>query len=221
MMKVIQQKPKRGRPPKSTHDHQDTKQALIRSGVELITERGYMTADIDSILKRVGIPKGSFYYYFENKEAFGHAILENYASYFAHKLNKYLNNQTISPLERIYQFYLDAKQGMEKYHFNRGCLVGNLGQEISTIPHSFRQRLNEIFLDWQHCIANCLTEAQLNGDIAQSLNSQTLAYSFWIGWEGAVMRAKLIKNAEPMTIFINYFLNNLDYKPNLGTDHSH
>lgn len=212
-------KVRRGRPPKKANDQQDTKQALIRSGLELLTERGYMTSDIDSILKRVGVPKGSFYYYFASKEAFAHEVLDNYASYFAHKLNKCLNDHSILPLERIYNFYLNAKHGMEKYAYNRGCLVGNLGQEITAIPDSFRSRLNEILSDWQNRIADCLTEAQLAGTILQSADVNILAYFFWIGWEGAVMRAKLIKNTEPLTIFINGFLANLGYKINSKTRH--
>ena len=31
---------------------------------------------------------------------------------------------------------------MPKYHFKRGCLVGNLGQEVAILPESFRQALD-------------------------------------------------------------------------------
>ena len=67
-MSISEKKTRRGRPPKHPRDNNDTKNALIRSGVEMLTERGYMTSDIDGILKRVGVPKGSFYYYFDSKD---------------------------------------------------------------------------------------------------------------------------------------------------------
>lgn len=75
-------KPKRGRPPKNHDAGADVKKMLIRSGMEMFTEKGYMTSDINGILKKVGVPKGSFYYYFDSKEQFGLEIMRNYDSYF-------------------------------------------------------------------------------------------------------------------------------------------
>lgn len=197
--------PRRGRPPKQAHNKIDTKTALIRSGVELLTERGYLTSDIETILKRVGVPKGSFYYYFDNKEAFGQEVMASYAHYFAKRLDKHLLNTALSPLQRINSFYLDAKAGMEKYQFERGCLIGNLGQEVTALPQSYRALLNNILQEWQNRMALCLQEAQTLGEISQTANCEQLSAFFWIGWEGAVMRAKLDKSVEPLTIFITQF----------------
>ena len=208
-MDITNKTPRRGRPPKQSNDKIDTKTALIRSGTETLTERGYITSDIETILKKVNIPKGSFYYYFANKEAFGQEVMENYAHYFAAKLDKHLLNTLLSPLQRIHAFYLDAKAGMEKYHFERGCLIGNLSQEVSTLPQRYRHLLNDILKTWQDRIASCLHEAQRRGEISSTADCETLATFFWIGWEGAVMRAKLDKNAKPLTIFITQFLEGL------------
>ena len=38
--------------------------------------------------------------------------------------------------------------------------------------------------------------------------------AFWIGWEGAVLRAKLVKNKKPLQIFQQQFFARLQYKPN-------
>ena len=40
-------KPRRGRPPKANRQFVDTRQALIRSGLEVLTETGYLAAGID------------------------------------------------------------------------------------------------------------------------------------------------------------------------------
>ncbi|GKX61615.1 TetR family transcriptional regulator [Pragia fontium] len=205
-MKFSEVKPRRGRPPKYPRDNPDTKKALIRSGIEMLTERGYMTSDIEGILKKVGIPKGSFYYYFESKESFGREVMASYSYYFAYKLDKSLHNESISPLSRIYAFFEDAQRGMAKYHFERGCLVGNLGQEVATLPNGYRDLLNDILIDWQNRIELCLREAQDIGELALTADCKMLATFFWIGWEGAVMRAKLMKDAEPLKIFIEGFM---------------
>ncbi|WP_352298521.1 TetR/AcrR family transcriptional regulator, partial [Pseudoalteromonas sp. 20-MNA-CIBAN-0454] len=65
------EKPRRGRPPKISRDNPDTRAELIRSGLEQLTEQGFASSGIEPILKKVGVPKGSFYHYFASKEAFG------------------------------------------------------------------------------------------------------------------------------------------------------
>lgn len=199
-------KPRRGRPPKVSRENQDTKAELIRSGLEQLTERGFASSGVDQILKKVGVPKGSFYHYFASKEAFGKAVIEQYANYFANKLNAYLLDESYLPLARINNFVNDAKMGMIRHQFKRGCLVGNLGQEIELLPESFRQPLIEILLCWQHCIANCLKAAKMQGDISNTANCEQLAEYFWIGWEGAVSRAKLVQDTKPLDNYFNHFI---------------
>lgn len=185
----------------------NTKMALIRSGVEAMTLCGYMSSNIESILKKVGVPKGSFYYYFKSKEDFGKAIIEDYDSLFRYKLDKHLLNESInSPLSRINSFYEDAKLSMAKYNFERGCLIGELTQEESLLPKGYSTLLVNILQTWQQKIEICLQKAQKMKEIKANINCKEMALFFWLGWEGAVTRAKLIKNGDPLDIFIQQFL---------------
>ena len=199
-------KPRRGRPPKVSRENQDTRAELIRSGLEQLTESGFDSSGLDQILKKVKVPKGSFYHYFASKEAFGQAVIENYANYFAHKLDACLLDISYSPLTRISNFVEDAKVGMIRHQFKRGCLVGNLGQEVELLPESFRQQLINIFLCWQQRIENCLKTAQLQGEISKTANCEQLAECFWIGLEGAVSRAKLVQDTKPLENYFNHFI---------------
>lgn len=199
-------KPRRGRPPKVSRENQDTRAELIRSGLEQLTENGFSSSGIDQILKKVGVPKGSFYHYFASKEAFGQVVIENYANYFANKLDTCLLDKSYSPLTRISNFVKEAKIGMIRYQFKRGCLVGNLGQEVDLLPKSFRKQLINIFYCWQHRLAKCLKEAQRQGEISEVANCELLAEYFWIGWEGAVSRAKLVQDIKPLDNYFNNFI---------------
>ncbi|TPH12151.1 TetR/AcrR family transcriptional regulator [Litorilituus lipolyticus] len=200
---------RRGRPPKIARDSQDTKAELLRSGLELLTKQGFTSSGIDSILKKVGVPKGSFYHYFDSKEAFGREVINNYASYFEKKLNTHLLNTAYKPLERLANFVNDAKLGMAQYQFERGCLIGNLEQEVTLLPVSFRTQLAAVLSDWQSQVATCLEEALNNGDICKTANCTVLSELFWIGWEGAVSRARLVQDTKPLDIFFNHFINSL------------
>ena len=111
-MTIATHKPRRGRPPKVPRDFPDTREALIRCGMEMLTEQGFMSTGIEGVLKRIGVPKGSFYHYFDSKEAFGQAVLESYGTYFARKLDRWLLRGAVPPLQRLSDFVEDAKAGM-------------------------------------------------------------------------------------------------------------
>jgi TetR/AcrR family transcriptional repressor of nem operon len=200
-------KPRRGRPAKSPEDMEAMRATLIRNGMELLTERGYSSTGIDAILKPAGVPKGSFYYYFSSKEQFIGEVIDAYSAYFAQLLDRYLLNTAQTPLKRIQEFVEAASAGMARFNYKRGCLVGNLGQEMSTLPEVFRFQIESVFADWESRLAQCLRDAQQQGEISPSANPQMLAYIFWIGWEGAVLRAKLEQTDRPMKLFAQEFLN--------------
>lgn len=199
-------KPRRGRPPKVSRENHDTKAELIRSGLEQLTESGFASSGIDQILKKVKVPKGSFYHYFASKEAFGQAVIESYANYFAHKLDVFLLDESYTPLTRLSNFVENAKIGMAKHQFKRGCLVGNLGQEIELLPESFRQQLIDIFNNWQLRLTRCFEAAQQHNEISTMADCELLAEIFWVSWEGAVSRAKLVQNNKPLDNFFMHFI---------------
>jgi TetR/AcrR family transcriptional repressor of nem operon len=200
---------RRGRPPKSANGFSETREALLRAGVELLTERGFSVTGIDQILSRVGVPKGSFYHFFNNKEAFGSALIERYAAYFARKLDRFLLDESQPPLRRLRNFVADAGDGMARFEFRRGCLVGNLGQEIASLPDALRLQLSAVFADWEDRVAGCLEAAQAAGEITADADCRRLAYCFWIGWEGAVLRAKLEASSRPLEVFADFFFTGL------------
>ena len=200
---------RRGRPPKSGEDR-DTRELILRAGLDVLTEKGFAATGIDEILSRVSVPKGSFYHYFASKEAYGLALIDAYATYFAHKLDRHFNNINLLPIDRINAFIIDAKEGMERYDFQRGCLIGNLGQEMGALPDSFREKLIGVFRDWEVRLATCLAAAQAAGQVSKELDCLQLAASFWTGWEGAVLRAKLERTTQPLSLFAQFFFSKLD-----------
>lgn len=196
---------KRGRPAKSDGDHRATREALCNAGVAALTEKGFSSTGIDEILRSVGVPKGSFYHFFTSKEAFGAELITRYADYFAHKLDRFLLDETLSPLTRIEAFCADAERGMRRFGFRRGCLVGNLGQEMGGLPESYRRHLVGVLEDWQQRIETCLEEAKRMREIPASTDCTQWSAFFWVGWEGAVLRAKLERKATPLRLFIALF----------------
>lgn len=205
-MKNHEPKPRRGRPPKLDGEQRETRDALLHTGMCLFTEQGFQSTGIDALLRQVGVPKGSFYHYFPSKEAFGRAVLERYAEFFNQKLDRCFLNEARLPLERLGDFVEEACEGMAKYDYRRGCLVGNLGQEVTVLPEGFREHLEDILCGWAARLAVCLRSAKAVGQLAEHVDCDEMATFFWVGWEGAVLRARLMRCDTPLRAFARGFL---------------
>ncbi|WP_407169164.1 TetR/AcrR family transcriptional regulator [Bradyrhizobium sp. ORS 111] len=178
----------------------------MRAGVALLSEKGFSATGLEQILQQVGVPKGSFYHYFTSKNEFGLAIIDAYADYFAKRLDRAFVHTNLSPLSRIKFFMDDARAGMARFDFRRGCVVGNLGQEMGSLPNIFQEQLHGVLLDWQRRTALVFAEAQSVGELDARHNCESLAAFFWIGWEGVVLRAKLERSPDPIDIFSETFM---------------
>lgn len=203
----------RGRPRKTESTYVDTHNDLIRSGLELLTQNGFLSTGVDAIVKNAKVPKGSFYYYFKSKEEYVQTVLNAYDSFFEHKLKKHLHAPSCAPMVRLENFIHDACDGIKKYNFTRGCLVGNMMQESPGLPPSFIKQLQDILESWQALVAACLSDALSSGEIRSDMNDTQLAAIFWSGWEGAVMRAKLYCSIQPVYDFWSYFKTSVRYQP--------
>ena len=76
---------------------------------------------------------------------------------------------------------------------------------MGSLPESYRAQLGGVFADWQERLARCLSAAQEAGEISAAVDCLELAAFFWIGWEGAVLRAKLERHPLALNIFSEGF----------------
>lgn len=171
---------------------------LIRIGVRIFTQQGFSNTSLDDLVAIAGVPKGSFYYYFKNKNAYVAAVIESYGEYFCRKLDRLLADTSRSAIDRIQAFTDDATAGMERYAFKRGCLVGNLGQELASLNDDLRLALLKVLMEWRSRIRIVLDEAIAQGEIRSDVDTASLARYFWTAWEGAVLCAKLERSREPL-----------------------
>ncbi len=198
------QAPRRGRP-RSDPARAEARQRLIRTGLVHLTTRGYSATGIDEIIAGAGVSKSSFYHYFRGKADFGQQLIAAYHAYFAERLDRAFLDESLPPLDRLRAFTAEAEDGMARHAFARGCLVGNLGQEMGALPEPFRAQLTGVLENWQSRTAALLRLAQGQGALPPALDPEALATFFWIGWEGAVLRAKLERRADPLRLFTDTF----------------
>ncbi|HEY6872985.1 MAG TPA: TetR/AcrR family transcriptional regulator [Geobacteraceae bacterium] len=180
----------------------DTRAAIISIGMELISLHGYNATGIDAVLKLAGVPKGSFYHYFGSKEEFGLAVIDHFADHCDRKLHTFLGAEEVPPLNRIRNYLENGLAKLTQNQCTKGCLIGNLGQELADQNERFRARLDVIFRAWKERFAVCLREAQRAGELASDVDSAVMAGFILSGVEGAILRAKVMKSPQPMRDFI-------------------
>jgi len=181
----------------------DKRSEIIDIGTELISVNGYNATGIDAVLKQAGVPKGSFYHYFRSKEDFGQAVIDRFAVEYDKKLSSFLDDRSVAPLNRIRNYLEHSLAHMTENRFTKGCLIGNLGQEMADQNERFRRRLEEIFQSWRGRFAACLEEARQSGDLAADLQPEIVADFILAGWEGAILRSKVMRSPESIRNFID------------------
>jgi TetR/AcrR family transcriptional regulator, transcriptional repressor for nem operon len=191
----------------------DTYSEIISIGTDLIASHGFNATSIDMVLKAAGVPKGSFYHYFRSKEDFGLAVIDRFAARYDERLATFLCDQDNSPLGRIRNYLLANLERVERNNCSKGCLVGNLGQELSDRNERFRQRLEEVFQSWQEQLAACFREAQEVGELSADLDANAIAEFMLSGMEGAILRAKVMKSSRPLRDFIDILYSRILKQP--------
>ncbi len=180
----------------------DKRAKLIQVGQQIIVKQGFNAAGLTQILTAANVPKGSFYYYFSSKDEFGLAIINSFADKYQQKLQRILKEADTPYLKRLRNYFETGIADMNSSQCNNGCLMGNLAQELSAQNELFRDRLSQIFLDWETMFAECLQSAQQANELDTKLDARNLAEFILAGWQGAILQAKVSKSVEPMENFV-------------------
>ena len=72
---------------------------------------------------------------------------------------------------------------------------------LATRAQRVRAVLAEIFAEWRSPFAACIAEGQTTGEIAATFAPEDLADFLLSSWEGAILRMKVERNAEPLERF--------------------
>ena len=182
----------------------EVRDKILNVGVDIIAKKGYNGIGIQEILNEVNIPKGSFYHYFKSKEDFGIQVIKKHSEDSLVYINSFLEDTSLSPLQRIYSLFEDVQKIYLKKDFKEGCLLGNCSTELGGQKTSFSTTLENEFLKMENEFSKCLEEAQTLGELKTDYSTEELASFIVNGWEGALLRMKASRNLKPMKTFVEF-----------------
>lgn len=177
-----------------------TRQHILNTSFKLVLHKGFVGVGLQEILTTCGVPKGSFYYYFASKEAFGCALLQQYLADYKVKIDQLILQDEQSAYARLvalWQAWID-----DPCHNDGGwaenCLIVKLAAEVSDLSEDMRQILNFGVSKLTERIANLLSDGQQDGSIPQHIEPEKMAQTMYQLWLGAALLAKLAQNKQPL-----------------------
>jgi TetR/AcrR family transcriptional repressor of nem operon len=161
----------------------DTRTRLVESARYLFWERGFAGTGLADILARAHANSGSFYHFFESKDALLRTVLDTYVGMLDPFVIQPAWAKTTDPIERVFSLLEGYRQRLVDTDCQYGCPIGRLALEIDAENMPAHALIARNFAAWKAAVEACLRAAGLaNPDDAAAM---VLALM-----EGAVMQAR-------------------------------
>ncbi|MCG0061923.1 TetR/AcrR family transcriptional regulator [Streptomyces tricolor] len=178
------------------------REQLVDAAAECFHERGYNGTGIQDIARTAGVPKGSVYNHFASKEALAAEVMDRYAV--SRKLEM-LRDKAVAPVPRLRAHFEYLASDLKQFSFERGCMFGNFGAELSNHSDAMRGKVDSGLTLWTTAVTQVLEEARAAGALMTSLTPDQLGQFLVNAWEGAVLRAKVTRSRTPLDGFFVVF----------------
>ncbi len=175
----------------------NTRLKLLDEGVAAFIDQGYHGTGLKDVLDRVGVPKGSFYNYFESKEDFGAQVVQHYSEHFIDQLDDALKTAAPDGISALKKFFRQTIRSFEAKDFRQGCLVGNLGGELedsAVCRDALRDALDRI----RDRFRGAILLGQEHGTVRDDISALELANLLLNAWQGSILRMKIDRSAKPL-----------------------
>lgn len=168
----------------------ETRRKLIETTVSMMLRQGFTATTVDQICAEAGLTKGSFFHYFETKEAIGHAALEWWSQMGTALYEPAWKNPSATPLEQIHRLF-DIMIGFtERPGEPVVCLVGMLSQEMAAANPALRESCSSHLNTWTENVCKMLVQAKAMQTPRVDFNPDEVAWFLNSLWQGSMLIAK-------------------------------
>lgn len=183
------------------------KNEILKNSIELMYSKGYNGTSVKDITDAAGIPKGSFYTYFTDKENYAVDALNYYAKEMQSDQLKCLSNPELQAIERITTFFENSIAVLESKGYRYGCLIGNLCEEMADHSQLIAKATSDIHKKIVEMIHKNLIEANEAGLLNERVPLDVLASFILSSWQGAMLRMKSTKEGQVLEEFYSVLVN--------------
>lgn len=180
----------------------NARENILKAALELFWQNSYESVGVEAICQQAGVKKGSFYHFFESKEAVALTLLSQIHEMARSQLLEPAFTPDIPPRARFNRFLsmleAYASQSQHRCDTSRfpGCPIGNMILELSTQSEALRKSLENIIATYVETFAGALEAARLEGTLSPTTNSRSLAMVIAAAWQGGILIAKAHNDPE-------------------------
>lgn len=179
----------------------DTRDRLIESARYLFWERGFAGTSMADLLAHAGVNSGSFYHFFESKEALLREVLEGYLHALRPMVVDPAFARTEEPLGRIFAILAGYRERVLQTECKYGCPLGRLALEIDPENRPAHRLIAENFRGWIQAVRECVDE--MKQQLPEGTDTDALATYVLAVMEGAVMLSRSYGSVEPFDLTIS------------------
>lgn len=176
------------------------KDKIVEAATELFHLYGYDGTSIDMLIKKAGVSKSNFYYYFESKEELGLDVLTKLADDKVRELSEIMQ-AGLNPVDQLmeaYKMVVFSHQNLLEQPIYPGSFFGNLTLEQGSINEKFRLVLDKYFQGCAALVEECLRRGIEQGFFKEDVNPKGLARFSVSLFEGSILMAKAKKSLSPL-----------------------
>jgi TetR/AcrR family transcriptional repressor of nem operon len=162
-----------------------TREKLVRTAERLMLRDGYSATRVDDVLHEAKLSKGSFYHFFDTKEALGLAALEHYHADRVARLSAGAYAAEKDPLKRARGFLEHASRIVADL-WKEGCLLASFASEAAGSSRMISRALEKRTGELRDLVADVL------GPFATAeASARDLADQFLVCIEGSIVLARI------------------------------
>ena len=175
-----------------------TRIKILNFAAEEVLRTGFQSASVGEIIRKAGVSKGCFYHHFPTKQELGYAVLDELFSCIKKEIWEPILSSE-NPLESIINMYENNDHDTDCERIKHGCPINNLAQEMSPIDEGFRERIENIYINWKERLTESLQDCQKRGRMNNQVNANDIATLIMAVTQGAVGIAKNSQQPESFT----------------------
>ncbi|TDK25862.1 TetR/AcrR family transcriptional regulator [Arthrobacter crusticola] len=180
------------------HTKTDTRRSLLNAGQRTIAHKGWAAVGLTEILAVAGVPKGSFYHYFDSKEAFGEAMLDEYFIDYLAEIDEIFGRPGFSAAERLMQYWEFWRVTQSFEDCQGKCLAVKLGAEVADLSEPLRLALKSGTGAITGRLEKIIQAGLDDGSVTITDPVPVVAQTLYDLWLGASVMAKIQRTPAPM-----------------------
>jgi TetR/AcrR family transcriptional repressor of nem operon len=180
-----------------TNDSSDVRDNILAVGQRIMSGKGFSAVGLNEILTEAKVPKGSFYHYFNSKDAFGEALLSSYFEDYLADLDSVMAQPGLTMAQRLLN-YFDMWRANQSFLDCQGkCLAVKLAAEVADLSEAMRAVLNQGTSGIIARMADAIERGVAEGSLAIDDTPRQVAESLYQLWLGASVMVKIVRGTAP------------------------